>query len=223
MTTLPPVIRAGLTAQLDHWRAALAGGAQRVGWKMGRGIEEVEALMGAAPVIGHLTTLTQLEPGAVHDARGAGALRAEAELALVVGDDVPPDAELRSARAAIAGLAVALELVDVGPPRGDVERVLANNAFHRAFALGPVEPAGTTAGRAAKVVVDGAVRGTGELLDEYADTIRDAAAVLGALGERLLAGDVVIAGSAVHVPVSAGEQVSAQIEGLGRVGATVAA
>jgi 2-keto-4-pentenoate hydratase len=48
--------------------------------------------------------------------------------------------------------------------------------------------------------------------------VRDAAWLLGDLGESLEPGDVVIAGSAVHVPVARGERITCVIEGLGQIG-----
>jgi hypothetical protein len=101
---LPPEIAAGLAAQLARRRADLGAGARGVGWKLAYGIAEIEALIGDAPAIGHLTSATLLEPGGVY--RGAGGdreLRVETELAVEVGEG-----------RTIAGLAVALEVVDVG-------------------------------------------------------------------------------------------------------------
>jgi hypothetical protein len=51
-------------------RASLAGGAQRVGWKLGMGDRE---RIGAGPVIGHLTTATLLTAGATFRAAGIAA------------------------------------------------------------------------------------------------------------------------------------------------------
>jgi 2-keto-4-pentenoate hydratase len=139
MIDLDPRVRAGLELQLDDWRGKLASGAQRIGWKMGRDVEEVEALMGARPVVGHLVSSSMLAPGGTGRvtlaAPGARAtLRAETELGLQLGHPVTAESELEDARDAITGLFVAFELVDVGPPRGDVVRVLAGNVFHVAFA-----------------------------------------------------------------------------------------
>jgi 2-keto-4-pentenoate hydratase len=206
MVELDPRVREGLAAQLDDWRGKVAGGARRVGWKMGRGIEEVEAVMGTRPVIGHLVGTTMVEPGGVVRWPG-GMVRAETELGLVVGNGER-----------IAGICVALEIVDVGPPRGDVVELLAANVLHRAFALGPAHAPAATGGRRTTLAVDGEVRGQGRLLDDYGETVRDAARLLDELGEALEPGDLVIAGSAVHVPVEPGDRVTCAIEGLGEVG-----
>lgn len=223
MGDLHPRIRAGMERQLDAWRRELAGGARRIGWKLGRGIQEVEELMGERPVLGHLVSASELVPGVpfrVPDDR-VDTLRAETELGIAIGARVSGSADLDEARAAIAGYCVALELVDVGPPRGDVEAVLAANVFHRAFAFGDAVPGFTTAGRRATLVVVGAPAGEGTLLDDYAQTVADAARLLAALGESLEPGDRLIAGSSVHVPVQAGAAISCAIDGLGHLDAAV--
>jgi 2-oxo-hept-3-ene-1,7-dioate hydratase len=222
VTELDARVRAGLAAQRGCWRHTLEAGAARVGWKMGRTIGEVEALLGAEPVIGHLTTASMLGSGAVYGTADDRTLRAETELALVLGHDVPAEADAAVARDAIAGLSVAFELVDVGPPRGDVEQILEANVFHRAFGLGEVRPADPTGGRHGTLSVNGRLQGTGPLLEDYADTVRDAAALLGAMGEGLQAGDRIIAGAIVHVPVRVGDQVGVEIDGLGRLDVTIA-
>ena len=73
-------------------------------------------------------------PHVGHPARGrpsrratATDLRAEAEIALRVGDD-----------GAATGYATAIELVDVGrPPPGGLEAIVEENIFHRGFVVGP--------------------------------------------------------------------------------------
>jgi hypothetical protein len=59
----PPSVLAALEEQLRSWRAALAGGARRVGWKLAYDIAEIEDVIGREPVVGHLTTATLLPSG----------------------------------------------------------------------------------------------------------------------------------------------------------------
>jgi 2-keto-4-pentenoate hydratase len=208
-------VLAGLTAQRERRAALLAGGASHVGWKMGRSIEEVEAVMGSEPVIGYLTSETMFESGGEHGAGGAADLRAETELALWVRD---PDA----APPGIGGIATALELVDVHQGgRGSIVPILAANVFHRAFAIGDIQPFTATAGREARLWADGDLLETGQLLDDYADTVRAAQRRLHAIGEKLRPGDFILAGSAVHVPVEPGQRVSVEIDGLSRLEVTI--
>jgi 2-keto-4-pentenoate hydratase len=169
--------------------------------------------MGAEPVIGYLTSATMFDSGAAHQVGGAEALRAEVELALWARN---PEA--------IGGLATALELVDVRQGgRGTIEPILAANVFHRAFAIGDVQPLTATAGRQARLWVDGELRGKAELLDDYTDAIDSAQRRLSAIGETLRPGDFVLAGSLVHIPVGVGERVSVEIDGLSRLDVTIAA
>lgn len=100
MTAVHPHVVAAVRAQLR----ARDGG--RVGFKAGFGIAAVQELIGDTPVPGHLTTATQLAPGATFDPRAAAALHADCEVVVTVGHDE---------------LGVALELVDLARQAGDIE------------------------------------------------------------------------------------------------------
>jgi 2-keto-4-pentenoate hydratase len=210
---------AALDAQLVAWRAALAEGAERVGWKLGIGEGE---RIGSRPVIGHLTTATQLEPGATYSPEGAADLRADAEVAVRLGADVDPGADRHTAAAAIAGFGPALELVDLGaPPPGDPERIVEANIWHRAFALGPLDHAAPAEHATGRLIVNGEVRAAAPIGQDYAGTVQTVAKLLGAVGEELKAGDRLITGSVVQVPIQPGDEVVADLGPLGRVAATV--
>ena len=149
MRDIHPRVVAATRAQLDAWRGLLAGGAERVGWKIALGIEEVEAVVGGDPALGHITTATVLEPGATFT--GAAAvrqLRAETELMVEVGP-----------RATVAGLAVALEIVDTGRPPNGLEAIIVANVDHRTVAFGPMDPAARAGGPARLLVGRRAARG----------------------------------------------------------------
>src|SRR4051812_35498913 len=148
MAPLHPMIAFGLAAQLATRRAALDAGARRVGWKLAYGIEEIEALAGDEPVIGHLTTATLIEPGGTYRGAGAeGVLRGETELAVEVGEG-----------GEIAGLAVALEVVDVGRPPDSAEGLVAANVLHRAVAFGPTRRGASAPSGRARLLIGGEVR-----------------------------------------------------------------
>ena len=87
----------------------------RVGWKVGLNIAEMEEVMGTEPVFGYLTSATRLEPGSTFHTRGVRSLRAESEVAVEFGRVVRTVDDPETVRAAVAGLATALELVDVDP------------------------------------------------------------------------------------------------------------
>lgn len=190
-----PRIVSALQAQLDARDPA----ARRVGWKIARGIAEVEELIGREPVIGNLTSATQLDSGDVY--HGEGPLHADCEVAIEVG----------------GGLAVGLELVDLRrPPEG----MVAANVTHRAFVLGPSRPSGRL-GEAA-LIVDGEVRARARAEVDVEATLSAVSRWLEAVGEKLLPGDRILAGSIVQIPLAPGDCVAAEIEGLGRVEAVIA-
>ncbi len=166
-----PRVVAALEDQLRHWRAQLERGERRVGWKIGLNIPEVQERLGIdGPVIGHLTSATQLPSGGIYSAGPAVALRGEPEIALELERDVPGSADRRAASDAIAGAAPAIELVDVGRPPGGLEGIVAENVFHRAFALGPSQPA-LGDGVEASLSVDGETRASAPVPDDFADVI----------------------------------------------------
>jgi 2-keto-4-pentenoate hydratase len=214
---LHPRVRQGLEAQLERRRAALRRGARPVGWKLGLGIPEVEELMGAEPVVGYLTSETLLPSGAPYSAAGAAELRAETELAVKIGHNPGADPDPDEASAAIAGIGVALELVDVGRPEPDVVGVLAGNVFHRALVLGPVHAPRTFAGLEATLTVGDERRGGAPRDPAGAPPRCGGARLLETLDERLEAGDRIITGSVNHVPVVPGDMATVAIDTLGRL------
>lgn len=223
MTAVDARVAQALGTQLDRWRGALDAGAQRVGWKIGLNIPEIQARLGLEePVIGHLTSATQLEPDGSYAAGDAVALMAEPEVALELGQDVSADAGTEDAAEAIAGYAAGIELVDVGRPPTDLESIVAENVFHRAFALGALRP-GSPDGASVTVSVGGEQRAGATVAEDFPATVRLVARLLGSVGERLQAGDWIIAGSLTEqVPVVAGDDLSVDLGPLGGLSVSVA-
>jgi 2-keto-4-pentenoate hydratase len=210
---LDPRLAAALAVQLRQWRAALDGGAERVGWKLGMGDRE---RIGDEVAIGHLTSATELTPGGVYHAGPGLDLHADAEVAFRLGPDPaggPP---------AIVGVAGALELVDLARPPDDPVSVVAGNVFHLAVAFGPFQPPPAVEGVRAGLVVNGRLAASAAVAGDVADRVGAAGRLLRAMGERLEAGDRIITGSVVQVPVGAGDQVVADFGPLGRVPLSVA-
>src|SRR3954452_12815991 len=101
MTGVDPRLIRALNAQLEARRLAFAGGAGRVGWKLGVGERD---RIGPGPVIGHLTTASCIEYGGSYRARVEDvSLHADVELAIEFADG-----------GAIAAYGPALEIVDLG-------------------------------------------------------------------------------------------------------------
>jgi 2-keto-4-pentenoate hydratase len=213
----------GLHEQFDSWRAELKGGARRVGWKIGLNVPEIQKQLGLREaVIGHLTSATQLDSGGEYVGGDAVALKAEPEVAIELGRDVPGEADPDSAREAIAGLAAAIELVDVGRPPADLQSIIAANIFHRAFALAPSRPALPAEGVEAEVTVNGDVRARGPAPDDFTEVVLLVARLLEAAGERLHGGDRIIGGALTEqVEVGPGDDVVADLGRLGRVEVSV--
>jgi 2-keto-4-pentenoate hydratase len=207
-----PRLAAATRVQLDRWRASLERGAGRVGWKIALGIDEVEALVGTEPALGHLTTASLLVPGGAYaGAQPDRPLHAETELAIEVGPDV-----------GIAGLAVALEIADTGRPPGGLEAIVEANVYHRAVAFGPTVPGARAEGAAARLLVGRELRETAAVAADPIGTVHAIERLLAAAGERLEPGERVIAGSACHVAVAPGDAIVAEIDGLVAVTATIA-
>jgi 2-keto-4-pentenoate hydratase len=212
----PRVVRA-LEAQLERWREALASGARRIGWKIGLNIPEVQQRLGLTePVVGHLTSATELPPGGSYPAGAAVELKAEPEMALELGRDVEASKGEDVALGALAAVGPAIELVDTGRPPGGLEAIVAENIFHRAFTLGPTSARPSTVGLTASVAVNGKVGASADVPGDFADVVLVVARLLEAAGERLLAGDRIIAGSLTpQVPVKTGDHVRMDAGELG--------
>jgi 2-keto-4-pentenoate hydratase len=211
---IDPRLESALAAQLADWRAALADGADRVGWKLGMG--DRERIGG--PVIGHLTSASLLRDGSAYEA-SAGDLRADAEVVVEMGRDLGADADEDEARAAIAGYGAALELVDLAEPPVEPEAIVAANVWHRAVVLaGGGETLTVVEGR---LIVNGEVRASAAAPADVVDRVLVVARLLGAMGERLQAGDRIITGSVVQVALAPGDEVVADLGALGRARARV--
>jgi len=214
-----------MQAQLARWHATLADGATRIGWKTGINAPAVQRALGIDDVVlGHLTSATALLPGATHSLAGSTRVGMEAEVALHVGTDLPGGATRDAARAAVAGLGAAIELVDIDRPFDDLEAIVAGNVFHRAVTFGAATPPPAGAwlgGVTAHIVRNGEqaeALDAGVAAGDLVDIVRFVADTLAACGERLCAGDRIIAGSLGRlVFVEPGDVVAADLGRLGCV------
>ena len=134
--TEDPRIVAGMAAQGRLRESRLAAGERRVGWKAGLGTAQaMENVSITAPLTGFLTNaslasgMTRTDGLSIDDWRNA---MLEPEVAVRIGTDLAAGADRRTVEAAISGAAPAIEIVDLGDP-SDIEQVLAENLFHRAY------------------------------------------------------------------------------------------
>jgi 2-keto-4-pentenoate hydratase len=139
-------------------------------------------------------------------AAGASSLRVDAEVAIEVGP---------------RRMGPALELVDVVRPPHDFETIVARNIWHRGVAFGPLSGDAPPETFEARVLVDGRVRASTESSVDVEETIAVAESLLAIVDEQLEPGDRIIAGSLLHVPVGAGDEVVVDLGELGRVGVTI--
>jgi len=190
-------VRQAFADQLAGLARATDAGAEAIGWKIGVATPASMTAAGIdAPLVGHLLASGRVEPGATIDVADWADPRLEPELAVYLGADVPSRATPEEASAAITEISLAFELVDVTGSLTDAPAMLRGNVFQRGVVLGeraPVQPP-----PAVTVLIDGEVHS--EIADPvaatgtYASLVQHLAAVLGAQGRALRAGQVIITG-----------------------------
>jgi 2-keto-4-pentenoate hydratase len=212
----------GMRDQLAERDARVRDGERQIGWKVGFGAPAAAAALGIdRPLVGFMLESAVLPDGASVPIGGWTTPRVEPEIAAHLARDVAPDASWEDARAAIGGLSAAIELVDVHPPPDHVPAVLAGNIFHRHVLLGPVDTERSTGeGIGGRLLVDGeevaATDDPSALTGELVEVVRLTAELLGACGDRLRAGQVVITGSVVPpLDVSPGQRIEVEVPPLG--------
>jgi 2-keto-4-pentenoate hydratase len=204
-------IESGMRIQLAGWRSAMGlADVERVGWKVGLNAPPVmEALEIDRPVIGWLGSGTTLAAPAEFVTAGATKIGAEPELAITVGEG-----------GNVAGLAPAIEIVDVDKSFDDLAAILADNIFHRGVVFGPQSEPRALPGITARIACDGEPEAELELADAVGDPAEVVALVAGRLeemGEVLEPGDRIIAGALT--PILFAERVSAVALDMGPLGA----
>jgi 2-keto-4-pentenoate hydratase len=203
-------LRTAMARQLIRRDAALARGAARVGWKLGAGGAE---RIGAGPVVGYLLSDTVLPNNAEYGAAPEVQLHVDAELAVVLDADIDDDATDEEVLAAVDGVGAALEIVELN--QDDAVDIIAANIFHRGVVFGALHHRSALRDDASGAVeVNGRAVGSARLPSDLAHRLRTASRTLHAMRERFIAGDRVITGSAVQVPVRAGDDVTVTIAGL---------
>jgi 2-keto-4-pentenoate hydratase len=207
MTAAPADARIarGMRAQLALRRRHIASGAAPIGWKVGFGAPAALAKFAIpGPLVGFMLNRNVVASGATVSLAGWVKPAAEPEIAVEMGADLPGGGSRAAAAAAIGAIGPAIELADVDVPPEDVETILAGNIFHRHVVFGPRDRAragGSTDGLRACVLRNGATHADTTELEantgRLVDIVRHVADLLAACGERLAAGDVIIAGSVV--------------------------
>jgi 2-oxo-3-hexenedioate decarboxylase len=203
-----------MRTQLDLLRETLEGGATHGGWKVGLNVAAVQEHLGIErPVVGHLTSATRLTAGEAVPVDRFTRAGLEPEIAATIGE-----------RGEVAGLAPAIEIVDIDLPFDDVEPIVAANVFHRGWLTGAERNPEDIDLDAITVAVlrGGGVEheaGVTEAMGDIQSVVAGVAALVERAGETLHAGNVVICGSLTQiVPVAPGDDVEVRFGPLGRLG-----
>ena len=210
-----------MLAQLTERRRRIEDGEASLGWKLGMGVPAAMAKLGTdAPLVGYLLAPARVEDGGTVSLDGWGTAKLEPEIAVHMGADLAAGASRADVEAAIAGLGAAIELVDLDPSADDPEAILAADIFQRHVLLGPVTEGATAAGTSARALKNGdeaaATADATEATGDPVDLVLHVANVVGAAGEGLRAGEVVICGSVVPaLDVAPGDTVEVQLDPLG--------
>ena len=212
-----PRISRGMAIQLNHRRERLDDGDKPLGWKVAFGAPaSMERLGITAPIVGYLMHRVLLHSGKTISVTGWKNTLVEPEIAVHLNKDVPAGASRELAAAAIGGIGPAIEIVDADPPATaeNLEDTLAGDIFNRNIILGKndVSRAGCVlhglVGHILKNGVEVAPPATPAATDaELIDIVRHVAATLGAFGETLRAGQIIITGSIVTpMPMKGGDE-----------------
>jgi 2-keto-4-pentenoate hydratase len=222
-----PRIERGMRQQLAARRARIARGEAPLGWKVGFGAPAAMEKLGiAAPLVGYLMRGGLIASGGSASLKGWVKPVAEPEIAVHIGRDLAGGGDRAAAAAAIAALGPAIELADADLPFEDPEAILRRNIFQRHVVLGAADASragGNTVGLTARVFRrDAEVARTSDpeaATGKVVDIVRHVADVLAAFGEKLSAGDILIAGSVVPpLLVEADEAgVAHELDPIGRI------
>jgi len=208
----------------DRWCDALHPGERPVGYKLGLTSPAKQRTMGIAePIIGVLYASTLLAPGEDLGSAAAVQPRVEPEVALLIGEDVSVQDTPEQARRKVAGVAVALEVLDSRfvDYRFDLDEVIADNTSAGAWVLWPSVAAIPDDLALAPVTlwhngVEVAWAAAGTVLGDPLEGVLVAARLLALRGRALTAGSVVLTGGITDaVPIGPGEVVAAEIGGIG--------
>lgn len=205
-------------------------GERRIGVKMGMTSRAKMEQMGLTDLIwGRLTDAMLVDDGGTIDRSRFVHPRVEPEVAFLLGEPLGEVVTPMAARAALAGIAPALEIIDsrYRDFRFSLTDVIADNSSSSAFVTGTwADPSTDVSNLGLVLSVGGDAREIGSTAAILGDPIRSlvsAARLAARAGEPLQAGDVILAGGATAaVPLTPGDHVNLEVQSLGRAAFRVA-
>jgi 2-keto-4-pentenoate hydratase len=221
-----PRVRAGMPNHLLDRDAIVATGGRQIGWKLGLGTPAArEALGTPGALIAAITDRGLVGSGDLLDLSGYDRPVVEPEIAVHLRADLSGEVSVEEALAAIEGFGPAIEVADVPEDRGGVQAIVEGGIFHRAVVVGPPD---TDTGAAELRTLSTWIERNGDVVARTEDPtamtgdavelIREVARYVGAFGETLRAGEIVITGSVVPpIAVAVGDTISVQFDRLGEV------
>ena len=195
-----------MQAQLEVRRHRIAAGERPLGWKVGFGAPAaMSAIDIDKPLIGYLMHSGILASGSQLSYSEFTQPAIEPEIAVYLGADVAGGSNAATIEAAISALGPAIEIADVSfAPTEGVEKILAGNIYQRGVVLGAVhehQAGARLTDLTATIRRNGVDVETPDDLESNTGRLLDVVAVvadtLAAMGERLRAGELIIAGSIV--------------------------
>lgn len=223
------ILLQGMNVQLQKWTGMIAGGAKRVGWKLGfTPLADQQRMKLPSPVVGFLTSETVVASGGEYKANDSAKVMLEAEVAVLIGRDISPGENTEQLKNAIEGFAPAIEIVDVARTAHDITSVLEGNVFHEAVIIGDVsrDYSDLVAKQiSASVHVNQQLVQEGDALRyplNFSELVSFVADTLNKNGQKLQVGDWIICGSiTIPVQVYPGDQVEISLAPLGTLSANI--
>lgn len=211
----------------------IEAGHRLVGMKMGLISKAKMQQMGVhSPIYGHLTADMLLENGGTLQKSAHCHPRVEPEIAFILGRDLEGPVSPAQALLAVEGVCAALEIIDsrYANFKFALADVVADNASSARFVLGDtvMHPADVELGNLGMVMeVDGKpvqIGSSAAIYDHPANSLAAQANMLAARGEKLHAGQIVLAGGATAaVALEAWQRVRLRVAQLGTASFSVEA
>jgi 2-keto-4-pentenoate hydratase len=224
-------IARGMASQLELRRELLASGMKPLGWKLAfGGPAAMERLKTNAPLVGFLMDRAVVGSGSTICIDGWKKPAAEPELAVYLGRDVSARSDRKTVIESIEALGPAIEIADVTNPPENVEQTLACDIYQRHVVLGRKDrtrAGGILDGLGCQVHCRGleleAPEDIQTLTGELISLVQHTANVLGAFGETLRAGELIITGSMTPpILVTSGDKVDFTLSPIGTISASFA-